>query len=553
MSARIAAGFTAAALLLTAACAGAPPREDATAARVSARVLEAHVRFLASDALQGRMTGTPGYQAAAEYVANQLRMAGVEPAGSDGYFQPVPYAVAGIDAARSTMRVHRGKRARTLAWKKDWIAGADVLREHVRVRAPAVFAGYGVRAPELGHDDYAGLDVRGKVVVIMLGAPKHFTANPRAYHSSTMVKERVAAEQGAVGIVLLRNAHDASKYPWEAIAHNAGRVPSMKWVAPDGRAADYFPELRGTVVLSEAAAAALFEGAPHAHAAVLAADAAGEALPRFALPLELEIDKRGTLSRLASPNVVGVLKGSDPRLAAEHVVYSAHLDHLGVGAPVDGDDIYNGAYDNAMGVAMLLETARAFAAMQPRPRRSILFVAVGGEERGLLGSDYFAHYPTVPAPQLVADINLDMPLVLFPLADVVAFGSEHSTLGAQADAAARAEGLRLAPDPAPDEVIFIRSDQYSFVRQGVPSLFLTAGSTPADASVDGPAAVLAFRRMHYHKPSDDLSRPVDWDAVARFARVNVRIGFTVAQAAAPPAWHRDNFFGERFGPARAAR
>ncbi|MGH8481592.1 MAG: M28 family metallopeptidase, partial [Nevskiaceae bacterium] len=488
----------------------------------------------------------------AEYVASQLRLAGVEPAGTDGYFQPVPYAVASIDAPRSAMRLHRGTRARTLEWKKDWIAGADVLRERTQVRAPALFAGYGVRAPELGHDDYAGLDVRGKVVVIMLGAPKNFAANPRAYYSSTAVKERAAAEQGAVGIVLLRNAHDASKYPWELIAHNAGRVPSMKWVAADGRAADYSPEIRGSAVLSEGAAAALFEGAPKRHAELLATDAAGEALPRFALPVEIEIEKRGTVSRLASPNVVGVLKGSDPALAAEHVVYSAHLDHLGVGAAVDGDDIYNGAYDNAMGIAMLLETARAFAAMQPRPRRSILFVAVGGEERGLLGSDYFARHPTVPARQLVADVNLDMPLVLFPLADVVAFGSEHSTLGAAAEAAARAEGLRLAPDPVPDEVIFIRSDQYSFVRQGIPSVFLTAGSTSSDPAVDGPAVVQAFRRTHYHKPSDDLSRPVDWAAVATFARMNLRIGAIVAQADAPPAWHAGNFFGEKFGAARAA-
>jgi hypothetical protein len=535
-------------VVLAAACAGTPARE---AAAISPRALEAHVRFLASDALQGRMTGTTGYQAAAEYVASQLRLAGIEPAGTDGYFQPVPYAAATIEPARSAMRVHRGSRRRALEWKKDWIAGADVLREHAQVRAPAVFAGYGVQAPELGYDDYAGLDVRGKVVVIMLGAPKRFAANPRAYYSGTSVKERAAAEQGAVGVVLLRGAYDASKYPWEIVAHNAGRVPSLKWVAADGRAADYHPQLRASVVLSEAAAATLFEGAPATHAALLAADAAGTDLPRFALPLELELERRSAVSRQSSPNVVGVLKGSDPVLAAEHVVYSAHLDHLGVGAAVGGDDIYNGAYDNAMGIAMLLEAARAFAAQQPRPRRSILFVAVGGEERGLLGSDYFARHPTVPARSIVADVNLDMPLVLFPLADVVAFGAEHSTLGAVAAAAARAEGLRLAPDPVPDEVIFIRSDQYSFVRQGIPSIFLTAGSTSSDPAVDGPAVVQAFRRTHYHKPSDDLSRPVDWDAVAAFARMNLRIGAIVAQADAPPAWHAGNFFGEKFAGARA--
>ena len=533
------------AAVAAAGCAGAPPRDAADA--VSPRALEAHVRFLASDALQGRMTGTTGYRAAAEYVASQLRLAGVEPAGTQDYFQPVPYAVASIDAERSHLRVHRGGRARALAWKTDWIAGADVLREQVQVRAPAVFVGYGVQAAELGYDDYAGLDVRGKIVVMMLGAPKRFAANPRAFHSTPWVKERIAVEHGAAGTIILRDSHFARQAPWEAIANNAGRVPSMKWMSDDGKAADYYPQLRGNVVLSETAAAELFKGAPKSHAEVMAADAAGEDPPRFALPGEIELEKRGTVSKQASPNVIGVLRGSDPALAGEYVAYTAHLDHLGVGAPVDGDAIYNGAYDNALGVAMLLETARAFAAMNPRPRRSILFVAVGGEERGLQGSDYFAQHPTVPMGSIVADINLDMPLVLFPLADVVAFGSEHSTLGASVEAAARAEGLRLSPDPVPDEVLFIRSDQYSFVRQGVPSIALMPGSTSADPAVDGAARILEFRRKHYHKPSDDLSRPVDWSSAGTFARVNVRIGALVAQADEAPAWHSGNFFGELFG------
>ena len=534
--------------VVAAACSVAPPRAagDEAAAAISRRALEAHQRFLASDALAGRMTGTPGYAAAAEYVAAQFQLAGLEPAGTEGYLQPVPYASALLDAERSRMRVRQRGRTRTLKWKRDWIAGADVLREHVAVRAPAVFVGYGVRAPELGHDDYAGLEVRGRIVIMMLGAPKGFDANARAYHSTPWVKEAAAAAQGAVGTVLLRNAHSVGHYPWDAIAHNAGRVPSMKWVSADGRAADYFPELRGSAVLSESAAAALFEGAPAGHAELLAADAAGAELPRFALPAELDIDRRATVTRLSGPNVAGVLPGSDPALAGEYVVYSAHLDHLGVGAPVDGDDIYNGAYDNAMGVAMLLETARAMAAQRPRPRRSVLFLAVGGEERGGLGSDYFAQHPTVPIGRIVANVNLDMPLVLFPLAEVVAFGSEHSTLGATVEAAAQAEGWRLAPDPVPDEVIFIRSDQYSFVRQGVPAVFLVSGSGSTDASIDGGKLNQEFRRAHYHKPSDDLRQPVHWPSAERFTRVNLRIGLAVANAETRPHWHPGNFWGERF-------
>jgi hypothetical protein len=526
-----------------AACAGAAPRSQAP--DVSRHRLEAHVRFLASDALEGRMTGTTGYRAAAEYVASQFRQLGLEAAGSAGYFQDVEYASALIDSQRSAMRLHRGGKARTLAWKQDWVAGGDVLRERSAVRAAAVFVGHGVQAPELGHDDYAGLDVRGRIVVMLDGAPKTFDANARAYYSSGRVKDAAAVKHGAIGVVGLRSAYSVKQYKWADLVQNAGRVPSMRWVSADGRAADYFPELRGSVGLAEPAAAALFDGALATHAQVLEADERGEPLPRFPLALEVELDRRSTVTRARAPNVVARLPGSDPALAAEHIVYTAHLDHLGVGHPVNGDAIYNGMYDNAMGIAMLLESARALAAA--KPRRSILFVAVGGEERGLLGSDYFAQHPTVPIGRIVANVNLDMPLLLYPIADVVAFGSEHSGLGAVVAAAAEAEGLTLAPDPLPDEVIFIRSDQYSLVRQGVPAVFLVPGFTSTDPAVKGSDAFGAFLKTHYHKPSDDLSLPVDWASAERFTRVNARIGLAAANAPAPPAWHPGNFFGERFG------
>jgi hypothetical protein len=529
-------------------CAGTAPRPAAP--EISRHRLEAHVRFLASDALEGRMTGTAGYRIAAEYVASQFRQLGLEPGGTDGYFQDVQYASGLIDMKQSAVRLHRGKTARTLAWKADWVAGADVLRARSAVRAPAVFVGYGIEAPELGHDDYAGLDVRGKIVVDLERAPKRFDNYQRAYYSTGRIKDAAAVRHGAIGTVTVRNAYTVKQYEWATLMANAGRVPSLRWVSGDGRAADYFPELRAGAYLSEAAAALLFEGAPATHAQILAADEAGAPVPRFPLALEIELDRRSTVTRASAPNVVGRLPGSDPALAGQHVVYTAHLDHLGVGNPVNGDAIYNGMYDNAMGIAMMLETARALAAA--KPRRSILFVAVGGEERGLLGSDYFAQHPTVPVDSLVANVNLDMPLVLYPLADVIAFGSEHSSLGAVAAAAASAEGLTLTPDPLPDEVRFVRSDNYSLVRQGIPAISLLAGSTSADPAVKGGEVSAEFRKTHYHKPSDDLSRPVDWDSAERFTRVNTRIGLAVANASTPPAWHPGNFFGERFARRAAA-
>jgi Zn-dependent M28 family amino/carboxypeptidase len=251
-----------------------------------------------------------------------------------------------------------------------------------------------------------------------------------------------------------------------------------------------------------------------------------------------------------STNVVGLLRGSDPVLAGEYIVYTAHLDHVGVGTPVDGDDIYNGYYDNAMGIALMLEAARAFAAMPLRPARSILFVAVAGEERGLLGSDYFAHYPTVPTEALIANVNLDMPLFLYPLADITAFGAEHSSLESLIAPAIATEDFLLTPDPIPEEVIFIRSDQYSFVRQGVPAVYLVPGFASQDPAIDGAAAFREHLATHYHRPSDDDTRPVHWDSALRFARANVRIGLQISATAERPSWNDGDFFGTRFGNQR---
>jgi Zn-dependent M28 family amino/carboxypeptidase len=269
------------------------------------------------------------------------------------------------------------------------------------------------------------------------------------------------------------------------------------------------------------------------------------------LGIEVTLSQRTAHEQVASPNVIAIIPGSDPILKDEYVIYSAHLDHLGIGASVNGDDIYNGFYDNAMGVALLLEAARAFAAMPEPPRRSIMFIALTGEERGLLGSDYFAHYPTVPSDTLVANVNLDMPLLLYPVADVIAFGAEHSTLQQLIEPALAAESLALTPDPMPEEVIFIRSDQYSFVRQGVPSVFLVPGLSSTDPEIDSAAAFKEHLATHYHRPSDDSSRPVDWESALRFARANVRIGLAVAEDETRPVWNDGDFFGERFGKAQS--
>jgi hypothetical protein len=544
---RIAALLPLAALSASLAACSRPA--DEPLALVTERNLRAHLDYLADDARAGRMTGTPGYDDAAAYVVRQFESLGLEPGGIAGWYQQVPMVENRIAVEGATVTLHTDSGDSRLAWKEDFVMGGDAVRDRTSVTAEVVFAGFGVHAPELGHSDYDGIDVRGKIVAVFGGAPASFPHNERAFHSSGRTKAQEMVKRGAVGLIALRSRVDQKRAGWEQVTLNAGILPGMSWLDPSGRAADHHPQLQGTTLLSVPAAAKLFASAPISFENAL--DAADAGKPRSTpLGIEATLAQASSHERFSSPNVIGMLRGSDPKLRDEYVVYSAHLDHLGVGAPVGGDSIYNGYYDNAMGVALLIEAARAIAAMPRPPRRSILFVALTGEEQGLLGSDYFAQHPTVPAGAIVANVNLDMPLMLNPLTQVIAFGAEHSSLQALIEPAAAAEGLSLTPDPVPEQVLFIRSDQYSFVRQGVPAVFLVPGSATTDPAVDGRAAVQQHLHEHYHQPSDDSSRPVHWDSALRFARANVRIGLAIADDRDPPAWNEGDFFGDRFGRAK---
>ena len=509
--------------------------------------IEAHLRFLADDARNGRMTGTPEYDEAAEYVARQFEAIGLEPGGEDGgWFQPVPMLANRIDAASAAVVFHEEDGEQVQRWKEDFVMGGDAVRAETEIRAEVVFVGFGIHAPDMNYSDYEGIDVEGKIVAQFGGAPDTFPHNERAYYSSGVVKAREAVARGAVGVVALRSRTDQKRYTWKFVSENAGLRPGMTWINLSGEAANYFPELQGGALVNEPPAEDLFRRAPISYEDALDAADAGTPLST-PLGVEVTLARKTDHETIASPNVVGVLRGSDPALADEYVIYTAHLDHVGTGVAVDGDTIYNGMYDNAMGSSILIETARAFAAMPEAPKRSILFIALTGEERGLVGSEYYAHYPTVPSDAIVANVNLDMPLLLFPLSDVIAFGAEHSSLEGVIEDAIAQEGFDLTPDPMPEEVIFIRSDQYSFVKQGVPSVFLVPGFTAAEPDIEGEKLWREFLQTHYHQPSDDLSRPVDWPSAVRFARANVRIGYAVAEDEQRPTWNEGDFFGEKFG------
>ena len=508
--------------------------------------IESHLLFLADDARMGRMTGTPEYDEAAAYVAERFAEIGLEPGGDDGWFQQVPMLARRIDVDSTKFIFHQDDVEKAQRWKEDFVMGGDTVRAETNITAEVVYVGFGIHAPDMNYSDYDGIDVEGKIIAAFGGAPDSFPHNERAYYSSGLTKAEEAVARGAVGYVGLRSRTDQRRYTWERLSENAGVRPGMSWLNLSGEAANFFPELQGGAMLNVPPAHELFSRAPISFEQALDAADAGTPLST-PLGTEITLARKTDHETINSPNVIGILRGSDPELANEYVVFTAHLDHVGTGVPINGDTIYNGMYDNAMGTSLLIETARAFAAMPEPPRRSIMFIALTGEERGLVGSDYFAHYPTVPTDSLIANVNLDMPLLLYPLADVIAFGAEHSSLEKVISGVVGEEDFKLSPDPYPEEVIFIRSDQYSFVKKGVPAVFLVPGLTSTDPDVDAAAITLEHRQTHYHQPSDDLSRPIDWDSALRFARANVRIGHAVAEEDEKPSWNEGDFFGEKFG------
>jgi hypothetical protein len=508
--------------------------------------IRAHVEFLADDLLEGRAAGTRGYDLAARYVAAQFEMLGLKPAGDAGsWFQSIQFLEGSPVIPAGRLELIREGGTVTLESAKDFLPSLDYFAPQSEVEAPLVFVGFGVHAPERGYDDYAGVDVRGRIAVVLSGAPPTFPSTARAHYSAGLTRNAELARRGAVGVMTIRPPWDERLTPWERIVQQSWR-PGMRWLDADGMPANAFPELKRQATLGPSGAAAVFAGAPKTLEQAFADAEAGRP-NSFELPGRAKLAGQTLTNRRQSANVVALLEGSDPQLRNEFIVLTAHLDGIGKGAAVGGDSIYNGAMDNASGIGMLLEVARVLQASPVRPKRSIVFLATTAEERGLLGADYFAEHPTVARAGIVANVNMDMPVSIVPLRDVIAYGAEHSTLGAVAARAAKAEGYALTPDPRPDEVIFVRSDQYPFVRRGIPALYIDSGETASDPAQDARALYEGFTKDRYHQPSDDTAQPIDYPNLAALARVNARITLEVANAAERPWWNPGDFFGETYG------
>lgn len=517
-----------ASLLLT-GCATVPP---ALSAPQRAERWWSDVAVLASEQMEGRLTGSPGYQRAADYVVAQARSLGLQPAGTDGFFQRIAFEEQFVDHARSSVSLVSGSRTAALNLPGDMTVGRGGGRVPAQVDAPLVFVGYGLHLPEAGHDDLAGVDLKGKIAVVISGGPAEISGALKAH--ARRDRARLLAARGAVGLLSLTTPK-ALETPWS------------RAMAQVGQGGMYFadPSLNDvqtpfvSLAMNPASSDKLFGSANLSFARLAALADASRPLPKVNLGTSLRGHFTATHRPVNSANVVARLPGSDPTLRAENVVFSAHLDHLGVSTPIAGDGLYNGAMDNAAGVAGLLDIARTYQARPVKPKRSILFVFVTAEEKGLLGSRYFALRPTVPKRSIVADLNFDMALPVFPLRSVTALGAEESTLGATAAEVAAATNLPLAPDPWPDRNSFVRSDQYSFIREGIPSLAFKFGFAKGT-----PEAELErkWRSDRYHAPSDDLSQPVAKEDAIRLHDFVAELGWRVANAPARPTWNSGSFF-----------
>jgi hypothetical protein len=519
--------------------------ENTTWPMVRAEAIRGHVEFLANDLLEGRAAATRGYDIAAAYVATQFRQCGLKPAGTESsFYQTVPLLEATPVLPGSAAKLVAEGDDVEFEYGTDYLPSADFLSASSTLSAPLAFAGYGIEAPELSYNDFQAVDVNGRIAVIFSGAPEQFPHDQRAYYSWSAMKFSTLIAHGAVGAVLIDSPVDARRIPWERSVAMSW-TPQMRWLDEIGKPHQAFEEIKLRFRFNQTSAARLFERSEKNFEAVLASAAAGES-QGFQLPGLLTLEATTGLRRTESANVIATLPGSDPQLKNQYVVISAHLDHLGRGAAVNGDSVYNGAHDNALGVGILLEMARAVRMSGVRPRRSLIFAAVTAEEKGLLGSDYFVQHLPMKDGELVANINIDMPMLFTATRDFVALGAEHTSLGTNARAAAASQGYRLSPNATPEEVGFIRSDQFSFIRQGIPALLLHGGYEARDPAINARQLQQEFRQLYYHQPSDDTSLPMDFAAAADLARLNLSIAMELANASARPRWKTGDFFGKQF-------
>jgi len=497
---------------------------------------KADIAYLADDKLLGRMPGTPGYQMAVDYVVGRLKSLNVKPAGENNtWLQQVKLRKAFVHDA--VISINNGQYQNVGIRGGGYAIYPNPAIPQIKISAGLVFAGYGISEPGLGYDDYAGIDVKGKIILIVRGTPEKFSSSVAAHVMNSTQILKVAAEHGAVGVMICSTDLTAimpnfSRGVYSVLDKQGNVAVSRSY---------YSSQVSVFGGISYSLFNTFLKDSGKSMQEILAQLKTGQP-DSFAINTGINVSYTSTYQDIISYNVIGKITGSDPVLKKTYVVHSAHLDHLGVGPAVQGDSIYNGAHDNASGVASVLAIAKIYKNIRIKPKRSILLVLLTGEEMGDLGSGYFAKYPTVPVNSIVADVNTDMPTIIAPLLSITALGAEHSSLSKQVDQAAGYLGISIEPDPEPKQARFTRSDQYSFVLQGIPALHIKYGNKTADGKNNLNDMVAVWRAKYYHKPQDDINGIFDFAAGKKYAQLNFLIGYLVAQDKARPEWNEGDIF-----------
>ena len=542
--ARSCCGRTAAAIALLFAVSAAPASaQNASsipdaALSIRADQVRAHLAFLADDALEGRAPGRRGARIAARYIVSQLARMGVEPAGP-GYYQTVPLIGWQSDTSLTSARYLTGDSTIAVAIPDDMILWLDSGADTARVRGEVVFAGYGVRAPEFDWDDYKGVNVRGRVVVLLSGDPPSppnepdiFDGGAMTYYGRYTYKIDQARSLGAAAVIIV-HTEDGAGYPWSVVQSSwSGEQLALP---PDSARAAAPLRVQGWLGLG--AAQRMFAHAGH-DLGELYVRAARRDFQPVATSLVMQLRAVGRTRRFESSNVAGVVRGSHQERRAETIIYTAHYDHLGIGPAVAGDSIYNGAYDNASGVALLLEIAEAFARHEPRPERTMLFLFTTAEEAGMLGASWYVRQPLLPLRRTVAALNIDGANLWGETDDISAVGLERSTLGITFERQATALGLRVEAERAPDKGFFFRSDHFPFARARIPALYLDHGISFRNRPPDwGINTLSLYESRRYHQPADEYDPSFDLAGAVQQGRLAFMLGLDIANTREPPRWY----------------
>lgn len=513
--------------------------QDITGSRI-----RAHVKFLASDLLEGRGVGTRGGDLTVEYLASQLAVAGVKPAGENGsYFQRV--TLVGVEPLpASTLDADAGNLKIRFAWKKDFVGSTYQQTEQSSLDAEAVFVGHGITAPEFGWEDYKGVDVKGKVVVLYTGEPPSgdpafFGGKALTYYGRWTYKYEEATRRGAVGVLIVHTTPTAS-YGWEVVKTSWGREDMQVRLDPGEHALSFAGWI--TQEMGDRIFAPLGKTA-----AEMLQSADSKGFQAVSLPLRFRGSFPAKVRMVESRNVIGIVPGSDPRKKEEAIIFSAHWDHLGTTRSLAGDGIFNGAVDNATGCGMVLDIARAWQAMEFKPRRSAVFLFVTAEENGLRGAQYYAAHPVVPAGKTALNLNFDALHPFGRTTDVVVNGSERTTAWPIVQNVAQRFRLTIAPDPRPENGSYYRSDHFAMARAGIPAFSINMGTTFAGKPADyGIGVFREYTAKHYHQPSDEYQESWDFSGMEELAKFGFTIGMDVANSEKMPTWRK----GDEFLPAR---